>query len=63
MMESISWTVHTRNEEELHRFQEENNILRTIKRKRPTGLVTSYAGRLLKHVTERKIEGKIDMAR
>jgi hypothetical protein len=47
MMDSISWTVHARNEEELHAFQEENNILHTIKRKRPTGFVTSYAGRAL----------------
>lgn len=43
MMERISWIDHARNEEELHRFQEEKNILRTIKR-RSTGLVTSYAG-------------------
>jgi len=44
MMERISWTGQARNEEELHRFQEEENILHTIKRRRPTGLVTSYTG-------------------
>jgi len=33
MMEMISWTDRVRNEEVLHRFKQDGNILHTIKKK------------------------------
>jgi hypothetical protein len=41
-IEKISWTDRVKNEEVLHRVKEERNILHTIKRRRLTGLVTSW---------------------
>ena len=42
-MEKISWTDHVRNEEVLLRVNEQRNILHEIRKRRPTGLETSYA--------------------
>jgi hypothetical protein len=33
-LETINWTDHARNEEELQRFQEESKVLQTIKRRK-----------------------------
>jgi len=60
-MEKISWTVRVRNEEALKRVKEERNILQTTK-----GRKANWIGHilrrncLLKHVIERKIEGRIE---
>jgi hypothetical protein len=61
-MEKISWTDCVRNEEVLHRVKEERNILHTIKR-RKAKCIGHILRRdcLLKHVTEGKIEGRMDM--
>jgi hypothetical protein len=40
-IDKISWTDRVRNEEVLHRVNEERNILHTIKEERLTGLVIS----------------------
>jgi hypothetical protein len=40
----ISCTDRVKNEEVLRRVKEERDILHGIKRRRPTGLVTSYVG-------------------
>jgi hypothetical protein len=58
----IIWAHRVRNEEVLHRVQEERNILHTIKRRK-----TKWIGhilcrnRLLKHVIEGKFQGRIEM--
>jgi hypothetical protein len=51
-----------RNEEVLHRVKEERNILRTIKW-RKANLIGSILPRncLLKHVTEGKVEGRLEV--
>jgi replicative superfamily II helicase len=60
-MEKVSWTEGVKNEEVLHRIKEERNILHTIKRK------ANWIGHilrrncLLKHVTDGKIEGRIEV--
>jgi hypothetical protein len=61
-MEKISWTDRVRNEEVLHRVKEERNIVPTIKRRRANwiGHILRRNG-LLKHVIERKLEGRIEM--
>jgi hypothetical protein len=61
-MEKISWTDRVRNEDVLHRVQEERNILHTIKR-RKTNWIGHILRRncLLKHVIEGKLEGRIEM--
>jgi hypothetical protein len=61
-MEEIILTDRVRNEEVLQRFKEERNILRTIKRRKANriGHVLRRSC-LLKHVIERKIEGRIDV--
>ena len=61
-MEKISWTDCVRNEI-LHRLKAERNILQRINIKgRLTGLVTSCVRNcLLKHVTEGKIDGKLEV--
>jgi len=46
-IEKISWTDHMRNEEVLHRGNEDRNILHTINEGRLTGLVTSCIGTAL----------------
>jgi hypothetical protein len=62
-MEKISWTDHVRNEEVWHRVKEEKSILRTIKTRK-----ANWNGHilrrncLLKHVTEGKMEEKIEVA-
>ena len=58
----VVWTDHVRNEEVLLRVKEAKNILHTIKRR-----LANWVGHilrrncLLKHVTERKIEGRIQV--
>jgi hypothetical protein len=61
-VEKISWTNHVRNEEVLHRVQEERYILHSIKI-RKANWVSHILRRncLLKHVTEGKLEGRIEM--
>jgi len=53
---------HVRNEEVLQRIKEERNILHTVKT-RKTNWIGHILRRicLLKHVTERKIEGRIEV--
>ena len=41
-MEKISWTDHVRKEEMLLRLKEQRNILHEIRKRKVTGLVTSY---------------------
>jgi hypothetical protein len=61
-MEKIRWTDRVRNEEVLHRVKEERNIVHTIE-----GVKAKWIGHilrrncLLKHVTEGKLEGRIEM--
>jgi hypothetical protein len=61
-METIVWTDRVRNEEVLHRVKKERNILHTIK-----GGNAKWIGHilrrncLLKHVTEGKLDGRIEM--
>ena len=61
-MEKISWTNHVKNEEVLQRDKEERNILHTMKR-RKTNLIgyILYTNCLLKHITDGKIEGNIEV--
>ena len=60
-MEKISWTDLVRNEV-FHRIKEERNILLTG-RKRKTNLIGHIlrSSCLLKHVTEGKIEGRMEV--
>jgi hypothetical protein len=56
-MEKISWTDCVRNEEVLHRFKEDRNILHTIKRRKANWMGHILRRNcLLKHVTEGKLE-------
>jgi hypothetical protein len=56
-MEKIVWTDRVRNEEVLHRLDEERNILQTIKRRKATCIGHILRKNcLLKHVVEGKIE-------
>jgi hypothetical protein len=58
----ICWTDRMRNEEVLHRVKEERNILHTIKRRKPNWIGHILRRNcLLKHVIERKLEGRIEM--
>jgi hypothetical protein len=61
-IEMIVWTDRVRNEEVLHRVKEERNIVRKIKR-RKANCIGHILRRncLLKHVTEGKLEGRIEM--
>jgi hypothetical protein len=61
-MEKISWAYRVRNEDVLHRVKEEREILHTIKRRKANciGHILRRT-RLLKHVIEGKIEGRIDV--
>jgi hypothetical protein len=61
-MEKISWTDRVRNEEVLHRVKEDRNIVHTIKRRKAnwTGHILRR-NCLLKHVSEGKIEGMIEV--
>jgi hypothetical protein len=61
-MEEISWTDRVRNEEVLPTVKEERNILRTVKRREYDWIGhTASRNGLLKHVIERKIEGRIEV--
>jgi hypothetical protein len=61
-MEKISWTDRVRNEEVLHRVNEERNILHTIKRRKANWIDHILRRNcLLKHVIEGKLEGRIEM--
>ena len=63
-MEKISWTDHVRNEEVLHRVNEQRNILHKIKRRK-----TNWIGHILRRncflnqVIERKIKGEMKVTR
>jgi hypothetical protein len=63
-MEKISWTDHVRNEEVLHRVNEQRNILHEI-RKRKTNWIGHILRRncLLKQVIERRIKGEMEVTR
>jgi hypothetical protein len=57
----ISWTDRGRNEEVLHRVQEERNILHTVKRRKANWIGHILRKNcLLKHVIEGQIEGRSD---
>ena len=60
-MEKISLTVHVRNAEVLQRVKKETNIIHTINRRKPKW-IGHFLRRncCLKHVTERKISGRIE---
>jgi hypothetical protein len=61
-MEKISWTDRVRNEEVLHRVKEDRNILHTIIRRKANWIGNILRRNcLLKHVTEGKLEGRIEM--
>jgi hypothetical protein len=60
-MEKISWTDRVRNEEVVHRVKD-RNILNTIKRRKANWIGHVLRRNcLLKHVTEGKLEGRIEM--
>jgi hypothetical protein len=60
-MEKISWPDRVRNEG-LHRVKEEGNILQTIKRRKANWIGHNLRMHcVLKHVIERKIEGRIEV--
>jgi hypothetical protein len=56
-MEKISWTDRVRNEEVLHRANEERNVLNTVKRRK-----ASWVGHILRRncLLKRVIEGKLE---
>jgi hypothetical protein len=61
-MEKISWTDRVGNEEALYRVKEERNILNTIKSRKANWIGHILRRNcLLKHVIERKLEGRIEM--
>ena len=61
-MENISWTDGVRNEEVLQIVKEERNILQTIKRRKARWIVCILRRNcLIKHIIERKVEGRIEM--
>jgi hypothetical protein len=61
-MEKMTWTDRVRNEEVLHRVEEERNILHTIKRRKANWIGHILRRNcLLKHVIEGKLEGRIEM--
>jgi hypothetical protein len=61
-MEKISLTDRVKNEEVLHRVKEEGNILHTVKIRNADWIGHILSGScLLKHVINRKIEGRIGM--
>jgi hypothetical protein len=63
-MENISWTDRVRNEEVLHRVEEERNIVHTIKRRKANWIGHILRRNcLLKHVIEGRLEGRIEMMR
>ena len=63
-MEKVSWTDHVRNEEVLHRVNEQRNILHEI-RKRKANWIGHILRRncFLQQVIEGKIKGQIEVTR
>jgi len=61
MMEKISWTDRVRNEEVLHRVKKDRNYL-TYNKRRKVNWIGHILCRncLLIHVTEGKVEGRIE---
>ena len=60
--EKISWTDRVRNEEGLHRANKERNILLTVNRRKANWIGQALRRDcLIKHVTEGKIEGRIEV--
>ena len=58
----ISWTDHVRNKDVLHRVKAERNFLHTIKRKKANWIGHVLCRNcLLKHLTEGKIEGMLEV--
>jgi hypothetical protein len=58
----ISWTYRVRNEEVLHRVEEDRGILHTVKRRKANWIGHILRRNcLLKHVIGGKLEGKIEM--
>jgi hypothetical protein len=56
----ISWTNHEKDEGVLNRVQEDRKLLHTIRRRRAIWIGHSLRRNcLLKHVIERKIEGRM----
>jgi hypothetical protein len=63
-MEKITWMDHVRNEEVLHRVEEERNILHTIKRRKADWIGYILLRKcLVKHIIEGKIGGGIEVTR
>jgi hypothetical protein len=61
-MEKISWTDRVRNEEVLHRVKEERNLLHEIRQWQANWIGhTLRRNCFLKHVTEGRIEGRIEV--
>jgi hypothetical protein len=61
-MQKISWTDRARNEEVLHRVKEERNVLHTVKRRKANWIGHILRRNcLLKHVTEGKVVGRIEV--
>jgi hypothetical protein len=61
-MEKISWTDHVRNEEVLQTAKEDRNILDSTKIRKANWIgYIIHRNCLLKHVTEGKIEGRIEV--
>jgi hypothetical protein len=59
-MEKISWTDSLKNEEALHRVNEERNLLRTVNRRKVNWIGHILRGNcLVKQVIGGMIEGKI----
>jgi hypothetical protein len=58
----LSWTVHVRNEEVLHTVKKDRNILQRRKRRKANWIGHVLRRNcLLKHATEGKINGKIEV--
>ena len=61
-MDKIIWTNRVRNEEVLHRVNEEKNIINTIKRRTADRICHIMRRKCLsKHFIEGKIEGIVDV--
>jgi hypothetical protein len=58
-MENIIWTDLVRNEEVLHRFKEDRNILHAVKEERLTGLITFCVGNVFQSILWMERKGGI----
>jgi hypothetical protein len=59
-MEKFSWTDRVRNEEVLHRVKKERNIVQRLKMRKANWIGDILRrNRLLKHVIEERIEGRM----